>query len=86
MIAMTITTVGSLPVSALAADTVARVPPDADLWQIADALVEAHRGTTVRGDRLPGLDAADGEVLLRRLLREAVVVPAPRSPETERES
>ena len=25
---------------------------------------------------LPGLDTADGEVLIRRLLREAVVVPA----------
>ncbi|WP_020170986.1 cupin domain-containing protein [Gordonia polyisoprenivorans] len=52
----------------------------------ADALVEVRRGTAVRSDRLPGLDAADGEVLLRRLLREAVVVPAPRSTETEQES
>ncbi|OPX14862.1 cupin domain-containing protein [Gordonia sp. i37] len=52
----------------------------------ADALVEVRRGTAVRGDRLPGLDAADGEVLLRRLLREAVVAPTPRSTETEQES
>jgi hypothetical protein len=42
----------------------------------ADALAELHRGSIVSATQLPGLDAADGEVVIRRLLREAVVVPA----------
>ncbi|UXA18042.1 cupin domain-containing protein [Mycobacterium sp. SMC-4] len=41
----------------------------------ADALAALHRGSVMRADSLPGLDAADGAVVLSRLLREAVVVP-----------
>ncbi|MEE3852529.1 cupin domain-containing protein [Gordonia sp. LSe1-13] len=41
----------------------------------ADALDIIRTGHPVRPDSLPGLDTADGTVLLRRLLREAVVVP-----------
>lgn len=41
----------------------------------ADALEALRRGRTLRAETLPGLDAADGAVVLRRLLREAVVVP-----------
>jgi CBS domain-containing protein len=47
---MTMTSVGSLPVSAFAADVVARVGPDADLWQLAEALVEADVGALAVGD------------------------------------
>jgi ribosomal protein L16 Arg81 hydroxylase len=39
------------------------------------AVSALHRGLIAAADGLPGLDAADGTVLLRRLLREAVVVP-----------
>ncbi|MEZ0339324.1 cupin domain-containing protein [Mycobacterium sp. pV006] len=39
------------------------------------ALDALHGGAVLRADTLPGLDAADGAVVLRRLLREAVVVP-----------
>ena len=46
----------------------------------ADALSALHRGRVVDATGLPGLDAADSEVLIRRLLREAVVVPADRYP------
>ena len=42
----------------------------------ADALAALQRGGVVDATGLPGLDTADGEVLIRRLLREAVVVPA----------
>lgn len=42
----------------------------------ADALTRICDGATVTASQLPGLDAADGEVVIRRLLREAVVVPA----------
>jgi hypothetical protein len=41
----------------------------------ADALAALHRGLTADPDTLPGLDHADATVLIRRLLREAVVVP-----------
>jgi CBS domain-containing protein len=41
---MTITNVGALPVSMLAADVVAQVAHDANLWEIAEALVEADVG------------------------------------------
>ncbi|TPG35245.1 cupin domain-containing protein [Mycolicibacterium hodleri] len=41
----------------------------------ADAVTELHRGLIADAGTLPGLDAADGEVVIRRLLREAVVVP-----------
>jgi ribosomal protein L16 Arg81 hydroxylase len=43
----------------------------------AQALLALHRGVVADADGLPGLDRADGTVLIRRLLREAVVTPAP---------
>lgn len=42
-----------------------------------EALAAVMTGSEVSADRLPGLDSADGAVLLRRLLREAVVVTVP---------
>ncbi len=41
----------------------------------ADALAALHRGIVGDAGALPGLNAADGEVVIRRLLREGVVVP-----------
>jgi ribosomal protein L16 Arg81 hydroxylase len=41
----------------------------------ADALARLHAGAVVVAGTLPGLDHADGEVVIRRLLREGVVVP-----------
>lgn len=41
----------------------------------APALRALHGGLVATADALPGLDRADGTVLIRRLLREAVVVP-----------
>lgn len=41
----------------------------------ADAIAALHAGLVADAGALPGLDAADGEVVIRRLLREAVVVP-----------
>jgi ribosomal protein L16 Arg81 hydroxylase len=41
----------------------------------ADAVQALHRGLIAGAGGLPGLDHADGAVLIRRLLREAVVVP-----------
>ncbi len=41
----------------------------------ADAVEALHRGLIVDAATVPGLDRADGAVLIRRLLREAVVVP-----------
>ena len=54
---MSKTTVGSLPVSALAADSVLRVEPDADLWTVAAALAAADVGVLVvgRGDDVQGV-------------------------------
>jgi CBS domain-containing protein len=46
---MTITNVGALPVAAFAADVVARVAGDADLWQIAEAMVDADVGALAVG-------------------------------------
>ena len=43
----------------------------------ADAVQALHRGRTFDAGCLPGLDRADATVLIRRLLREAVVVPIP---------
>ena len=43
----------------------------------AAAMQALHRGEVARSTALPGLDPADGAVLIRRLLKEAVVVPAP---------
>ena len=42
----------------------------------ADAVAALHHGRAVDAATLPGLDRADATVLIRRLLREAVVVPA----------
>ncbi|MEO3759652.1 cupin domain-containing protein [Mycobacterium sp. B14F4] len=42
-----------------------------------DAVVALRRGLVADAAFLPGLDHADATVLIRRLLREAVVVPAP---------
>ena len=42
----------------------------------APAVQALHRGLIADADSLPGLDRADATVLIRRLLREAVVVPA----------
>ena len=41
----------------------------------ADAVEALHRGLVADATTMPGLDRADGAVLIRRLLREAVVVP-----------
>ncbi|MDP7722687.1 cupin domain-containing protein [Mycobacterium sp. TY814] len=41
----------------------------------APAIEALHRGLVADADTLPGLDRADSTVLIRRLLREAVVVP-----------
>ena len=41
----------------------------------ADAIAALHRGLAADAETLPGLDRADATVLIRRLLREAVVVP-----------
>jgi ribosomal protein L16 Arg81 hydroxylase len=41
----------------------------------ADAVAALHRGLAADAATLPGLDHADATVLIRRLLREAVVVP-----------
>jgi ribosomal protein L16 Arg81 hydroxylase len=41
----------------------------------AEAVAALHRGLVADAGSLPGLDRADGTVLIRRLLREAVVVP-----------
>lgn len=41
----------------------------------APAIEALHRGVVADADTLPGLDHADSTVLIRRLLREAVLVP-----------
>jgi ribosomal protein L16 Arg81 hydroxylase len=41
----------------------------------ADAVAALHRGLVADAAALPGLDHADATVLIRRLMREAVVVP-----------
>lgn len=46
----------------------------------ADALTSLHRGHEHRAGTLPGLNAADGLVLTRRLVREAVAVIARPTP------
>jgi lysine-specific demethylase/histidyl-hydroxylase NO66 len=43
--------------------------------QCVDAITAVHRGQVVTAANIPGLDVADGEVVIRRLLREAVVAP-----------
>ncbi|AFM14881.1 hypothetical protein Mycch_0053 [Mycolicibacterium chubuense NBB4] len=44
--------------------------------ECAPALAALRQGAVVTAGHVPGLDGADGEVVIRRLLREAVVVPA----------
>lgn len=46
----------------------------------APAIKALHHGLVADADTLPGLDRADSTVLIRRLLREAVVVPAEGAP------
>lgn len=41
----------------------------------AEAVRAVHQGNTVDAANMPGLDAADAAVLIRRLLREGVLVP-----------
>lgn len=41
----------------------------------ADAIRAVHRGAVVDAASMPGLDTADATVLIRRLLREGVLVP-----------
>ena len=53
-------------------DRVITFPPSCGL-----AVEALHRGLTADASSLPGLDRADATVLIRRLLREAVVMPAP---------
>lgn len=54
---MTKTTIGSLPVSALSADTVLRTTPDADLWSVAASLAAGEVGILVvaDGDNIEGV-------------------------------
>jgi CBS domain-containing protein len=47
---MTITNVGAMPVSAVAADRLARVAPDVDMWELAEALVDADVGALAVDD------------------------------------
>ena len=49
MMVMTLTDVGALPIASLASDVVERVAFDADLWEIADRLVEAGVGALAVG-------------------------------------
>jgi len=48
----------------------------------ADAVHALHQGLVADAGSVPGLDRADATVLIRRLLREAVVVPVPDRRET----
>lgn len=51
--------------------------------ECADTIAALHRGDSIRARDAPGLDAADGEVVIRRLLRESVVVPVPQPADDE---
>ena len=70
------TDVGALPVSALAADVVARVTQDANLWEIAEALVEADVGALAVVD---DDDNVHGVVSERDLVRALAVRRDPSS-------
>lgn len=59
------TNVAALPVSALSADTIARVDGDADLWAVAAALVDADVGALAIGSG----DAVSGIVSERDVVR-----------------
>ncbi|MDT5222118.1 MAG: bifunctional lysine-specific demethylase and histidyl-hydroxylase, partial [Mycobacterium sp.] len=48
----------------------------------APAIEALQRGVVADADTLPGLDRADSTVLIRRLLREAVLVPVEHTPTT----
>jgi CBS domain-containing protein len=74
---MTMTSVGALPVSTFAADAVARIDADADLWQIAEALVEADVGALAVGDG----DDVQGIVSERDIVR---ALASRRDPSTTR--
>ncbi len=50
LVVMTNSDVGHMPIAVLAADIVARVAADADLWQLAAALVDNEVGVLVIGD------------------------------------
>jgi CBS domain-containing protein len=54
---MTITDVGALPVATFAAEVVARVAGDADLWDVAEEMVEADVGALAvdTGDGVSGI-------------------------------
>jgi CBS domain-containing protein len=73
---MTMTNVGALPVSTFAADVVARVTEDANLWEIAGAMVEADVGALAVVD---GDDDVHGVVSERDLVR---ALAARRDPST----
>jgi len=52
--------------------------PDKEIsfpYSCAEAVADLHGGMVADAGSLPGLDRADATVLIRRLLREAVVVP-----------
>jgi CBS domain-containing protein len=65
MIDMTTTTVGSLPVSTFATDSVVRVAVDADLRQVAATLVDAEVGALAVG----AVDDVRGVVSERDVVR-----------------
>jgi signal-transduction protein with cAMP-binding, CBS, and nucleotidyltransferase domain len=73
---MTMTNVGALPVSTLAADVVARVPEDANLWEVAEGLVDADVGALAVVD---DDDEVQGVVSERDLVR---ALAARRDPST----
>ena len=52
-----------------------RIEPSRFPDSCAAAVEALHRGLVADAETLPGLDHADATVLIRRLLREAVVVP-----------
>ena len=60
------------------ADRIALRLPDRTIsfpGSCAQAVLALRRGSVADAGSLPGLDRADGAVLIRRLLREAVVTP-----------
>jgi CBS domain-containing protein len=74
---MTISNVGALPIVALAADVVARIAADADLWEVAEALAEADVGALAVGEG----DEVSGVVSERDVVR---ALAARRDPSTTR--
>ena len=76
------TNVGTMPVSVLAGDLVARVPPDADLWEIAGALDEADVGALAvgAGDDVDGIVSERDVVKALARRRDPSTTTARRSP------